>query len=475
MEHKSILAIIRDGESGTVEFKRTFDREAIETLAAFANSQGGSLLVGVSDSGGILGVDIGKETVQNWINQVKVATANTLVPDAEAAVLEGKTVVLMSVPEYPIKPVACRGRYFKRANNANHQMTISEVVNEHLKSINTSWDCTIDDGHSEADISLEKVQAFIERINRTRDSVVIEDPLTVLRKFELLRDGRITRAAFLLFSATETGLTTIEMGRFQTPTLIKDGARLKSDLFSEVEGVMAFLKKHMNKAYIITGEPQREERWEYPLEALREVVINAVVHRDYTSTSDSIVKVFEDRIEIFNPGRLPNGLTVEKLLAGDYVSIIRNRKIADMFKEAGLIEKYGTGIRRILQGVAEYGLPSPHFEEIAGGFRVTVYCREPEAGIRVDTPQVTPQLTPQITPQVRRLLAACPIPKSLGELQQELGLSDRKHFQKAYLNPSLASGLIERTSPDKPRSRFQRYRLTAMGKRVLEESAKQIM
>ncbi len=88
MEHKSILANIQDGESGTVEFKRTFDREAIETLAAFANSQGGSLFVGVSDSGDILGVDIGKETVQNWINQVKVATANTLVPDVEAAVLE---------------------------------------------------------------------------------------------------------------------------------------------------------------------------------------------------------------------------------------------------------------------------------------------------------------------------------------------------------------------------------------------------
>ena len=86
-------------------------------------------------------------------------------------------------------------------------------------------------------------------------------------------------------------------------------------------------------------------------------------------------------------------------------------------------------------------------------------------------PPTIPQVTPQVTPQVRRLLAACPVPKSMAELQGELGLSDRKHFQKAYLNPSLASGLIERTSPDKPRSRFQRYRLTAMGKRVLEESA----
>jgi ATP-dependent DNA helicase RecG len=274
---RRILSTIRRGETGTVELKRTFDRGAMETLAAFANSRGGSVFVGVSDTGSIVGVEIGKETVQGWINQVKQSTANALVPDAEVVTLDGKTVVILSVPEYPIKPITCRGRYFKRVNNANYQMTTSEVVNEHLKSINTSWDCTIDDSHSESDISLDKVQAFIERVNRVRDSSTLEDPLTVLRKFELLREGRITRAAFLLFTADETSLTSIELGRFQTPTLIKDGTRLKTDLISEVDGVMAFIKKHISKAYVITGEPQREERWEYPLEALRDIVINAIV------------------------------------------------------------------------------------------------------------------------------------------------------------------------------------------------------
>jgi predicted HTH transcriptional regulator len=107
------------------------------------------------------------------------------------------------------------------------------------------------------------------------------------------------------------------------------------------------------EASSLTGKPEREERWEYPLEALREMVINSIVHRDYASSSDSIVKIYEDRIEIFNPGRLPDGLSVERLLAGDYVSSIRNRKMADMFKEVGLIEKYGTGIRRC-ENCSEY-------------------------------------------------------------------------------------------------------------------------
>ena len=460
-EHAKLISLIRQGESDSVEFKRSFNRTAVETLAAFANSRGGRLLVGVADDGDAIGVDIGKETVQNWINQVKIATSNILIPDADLIEIEGKTVVMVSVAEYPIKPIACRGRYFKRVNNANHQMSISEVVNEHLRSINTSWDCTIDEIHSEVDISMDKVRAFIDRVSRARETDIHEDPLTMLRKFELLRDGRVTRAAFLLFAEDETGLSTIELGRFQTATLIKDGARLKGDLISEVEEVIAFIRKHINKAYIITGNPHREERWEYPMSSLREIVINAIVHRDYTSTSDSIVKIFDDRIEIYNPGLLPSGLTVEKLLTGDYLSSIRNRKIADMFKEIGLIEKYGTGIRRILNGFADYGLPAPQFEEISGGFRVTAF----KSTILDDTEQVTPE----VTPEVERLLSICAEPKSRVELQQIMGLSDEKHFRTTYLKPALESGVIERTNPDKPRSRFQKYRLTEKGKRVMEK------
>ena len=103
-------------------------------------------------------------------------------------------------------------------------------------------------------------------------------------------------------------------------------------------------------------------------------MLNAIIHRDYASSSDTIVKVFDSWIEIYNPGKLPTGLTIEKLLSGDYRSTLRNRKIADMFKEVGLVEKYGSGIGRIVQGFKEYGLPEPKFQEISDGFMVTVYA-----------------------------------------------------------------------------------------------------
>jgi ATP-dependent DNA helicase RecG len=197
-----------------------------------------------------------------------------------------------------------------------------------------------------------------------------------------MRDGSMSHACYLLFAAGEPPVSTIELGRFQDDITIKDGARVKGDLFSEVEQVPAFIRKHINKRYIIDGHPRRREQWEYPLSALREVVTNAIVHRDYTAASDSVVKVFDDRIECYNPGRLPAGLTVHALLEGEYVSTPRNRQIADAFKTAGLIEKYGSGIRRILQAFREASAPQPRFREIGEGFLVTVY-------------PVTPQKTPQ--------------------------------------------------------------------------------
>jgi len=284
-EIKQIIAIIKAGESEAVEFKSSFDREAIETLVAFANTRGGKVFIGVTDAGDIKGVAIGKETLQSWINQVKQNTSSTIIPDIDVYEIKGKSIAVLEVPEFPIKPVACKGRYFKRIKNSNHQLSVSEVVNLHLQSCNTSWDYSLDDHHSENDISLDKVQNLIEMANKVRAVPITDDPLTVLQKYELIREGKITRAAFFLFMAGESSLTAIELGRFQTETLIKDGARLKTDLFAEVDGVLAFITKHINRAYIITGKPQRDERWEYPMDAVREVVLNAIIHRDYTSSS----------------------------------------------------------------------------------------------------------------------------------------------------------------------------------------------
>ena len=360
------------------EFKASFGDEVIETLVAFANAKGGSVRVGINDEGEpINNFAIGRETLQNWINEIKTKTHPSIIPDAEVIRYQNKDVVEFTIQEFPIKPVSYRGRYFKRVKNSNHQLTLTEIADMHLKTFNTSWDNYPSHQFALKDIAIEKVRQFIALSNRIRENQIQDDPLTVLKKYELLKDdGRISNACHLLFAENDIFSATVSVIRFSRDTIIKDSLVMRADLFSEVDAILSFIRKHINKNYVITGKIQRDERWEYPLNAIREIIINMVVHRDYQNPGDSFVKIYDDHIEFFNPGLLPNELTVGQLLSGNYVSFARNRKIADMFREAGVIEKYGDGIKRIMNTFQVEGLKVPDFESYQHGFKVSVFSSE---------------------------------------------------------------------------------------------------
>ena len=276
MDIKALKKLVAAGESQTLEFKASFSNEAVEAIAAFSNTTGGTVLLGIADNGQISGLNLTPEKLQQWVNEVKTKTTPAILPEAEVITLNGKTVAALRVKEYPIKPVGVKGRYFRRVGNANHLMRPDEVAQAHFKTFNSSWDYTTDPEHTVADISLTKVRKFISRANKGRSVKIKDAPLKALEKLGLVRGKRITRACYLLFLKRESLFTAVELGRFQTPTLIKDGDRTKSDLFTQVDAVFNFILKHLNKEYIITGKPQRDERWDYPLDALREIIINAI-------------------------------------------------------------------------------------------------------------------------------------------------------------------------------------------------------
>ncbi|MDR1792442.1 MAG: ATP-binding protein, partial [Bacteroidales bacterium] len=120
-ELKKVLAA---GEDLYTEFKTSFNEEVIETLCAFANTRGGRVYVGVSDSGKAAGVTLGKETVQTWLNEIKSKTEPFLLADAEVVDYEGKQIVMLAIAEYPIKPVAVKGRCYRRMDKSNHLLSI---------------------------------------------------------------------------------------------------------------------------------------------------------------------------------------------------------------------------------------------------------------------------------------------------------------------------------------------------------------
>ncbi len=191
----------------------------------------------------------------------------------------------------------------------------------------------------------------------------------------------MTFGAYLLFTKDYCPYTDLQIGRFKSDITIIDSLLLDTDLFTETEQIMAFIKKHLMVEYIITDKQMaRIERFDYPLEAIREIVVNMIVHRDYRDSGASIIKIFDDRIEFYNPGKLYGDITVNDLLSNNYTSKSRNKLIAKAFKEVGLIERYGSGIQRIMNICKGYGVVAPKFDEIQEGFRVVLFKEKLNVG-----------------------------------------------------------------------------------------------
>ncbi len=365
--------LIKAGESETLDFKKNFMKEVIETVVAFANNRGGQILIGVDDRGNIKGVSVGKETTKNWINEISMAIEPKITISMYAENVNGKTVVVVEVPEAPIKPIGIKGRCFRRSATSNKPMTPSEIAEMHLFSTGASWDALECDAKIK-DIGMSKVKKYVLLAKESGRRKFEEDGKTILKKLELVKQN-VTWAGILLFGKEPnrfSSMSPIHCGRFKLDkTEILDDLMIERDLIAQVDETMNFIKKHISVKYEFEGTPRRREVWEYPLNALREAVINTIVHKDYSMSSHATVEIYDDRIQIWNPGKLPPGLTIQDLYNPEHKSIIRNKLIAQVFYDIGFIEKYGSGTGRIIISCKEHGLPEPEFKESSGGFSVT--------------------------------------------------------------------------------------------------------
>ncbi len=283
MSTNELKPLIQHGETETVEFKQSFNKAAIETLVAFSNTKGGKVLVGVKNDKTITGVTITEETVQKWVNEIKQTTEPSIIPDTDIIETGNKQVVVLSVVEYPIKPVNFRNKYYKRVSNSNHIMSLTEVANKHLQTINSSWDYYPDPNHNLEHISLGKVEKFIKEYEKWNDTTVDYSAVEFLEKQEFIRNGKLTFGAYILFAKDICVVSDLQIGRFKSPTKIIDSLNLDTDILTELDEILAFIKRHLMVEFIITGNPQREERYDYPLEAIREIVIHPI--RYYKSAS----------------------------------------------------------------------------------------------------------------------------------------------------------------------------------------------
>ena len=375
--------LIASGESISLEFKEKFDERTIESAAAFANTKGGIILIGISDRGEIKGIQIGKETIQNWANQISQITEPRLIPEIELYEEEQKKVAAILIKEFPLKPVSVKGRCYRRVENSNRIMPAQEIAQMHFHSTGMSWDKLPARDATLEDIDFEKVKRYIKKANDAGRRKIEDDeePLKVLEKLELINDGKPTWGAILLFRKGPTRFLSqaaIHCGRFKEETLVIDDRMIEVNIIEQIDESMDFIHKNINVKFIMTGRPEREQVWDYPLEALREAIINAVCHRDYTILSNIEVRIYDDKLIVWSPGGLPSGITLDELYS-PHSSKLRNKGIAEVFYDIELIEQWGSGIEKMRKACRNAGLPEPVFEEYQGFrviFRKDIYTEE---------------------------------------------------------------------------------------------------
>jgi len=332
----------------------------------------------------VVGTLIGTESFRDWANTISQSTEPRLIPDIEIQSRDGKPVATIHIKENPLKPVSVRGRCYRRVGSSNRAMQPHEIAEMHLQSIGSSWDLTPAPKTTLADLDLAKVADYIRKANETgrRSIAPGESPQTVLEKIGLVHDSKPTWAAILLFGKDPQrylSQATMHCGFFDTDEIsVLDDRMARGTIPEQVNDAMEFIRKNIRVAFVMTGEPERKQVWDYPVEALREAVVNAICHRDYTISSAVEIRILRDSLKVWSPGWLASGITLPELFTS-HASVLRNKGIAQVLYDIGWIERWGGGIQKMRTASADAGLPEPVFREDQGFsviFRKDVFNRE---------------------------------------------------------------------------------------------------
>ncbi len=371
MENKELKLIIKEGEGLMVEFKERYVSRIAEDIAAMANSKGGFILLGVNDAGKIIGEEL--------TNQMK-AEILSLGRNCEPHIIISKVsqvdhAVVIEVPEGDEKPYSCSSGYFRRFDAVTQKMSQKEVRMIFRETTDIHFESLSCRDFTFADISLSKVKAFLKEAEASFK--VNKDNLSsFLSSLGIYKINKINNAGALMFAADINKFIPYSetiLGAFKGTDKIHiyDRKDVRDDLLTQLNEAMAFLKKHLNVRSEI-HELDRHDIYEIPLDALREALVNALIHRDYSMRGTSIyVCVFDDRVEIGNPGGFPSGVTKENL---GKESVRRNLIIADMFHRMGKVERMGTGIKKMKSLMQEAKLKEPVFTSDSFFHAIFVHC-----------------------------------------------------------------------------------------------------
>ncbi len=359
-------------ETQKIEFKPNWRDEYLKVICAFANTDGGELILGVDDNGNPKGVRNPKKLLEELPN--KINNKLGIIPSVTTDTKKGKEIIRIKILSSQL-PISYGGKYYIRSGSTIQELKGSELSRFLLKRMGKTWD-SLPCMATLSDIKISTIEGFKNYAKNRISSISKLDSIEkIFSNLEITTSNRsLTNAATLLFGKKPQRFfvsAKARVGRFKSSIDIVDTTIITGNLFEQVEKAVESIKKHLNVKFEIKGI-QREDIWDYPIEAIREAVINALIHKDYSSPAEVQIRVYDDKIWIWNPGRLPPELSIEDLKK-EHSSYPRNPLIANAFYLAGFIEKWGSGTKRIVDLCIHQGLPEPEYKEEQGGFSVWFY------------------------------------------------------------------------------------------------------
>lgn len=361
MSYSSLLAQeIQQGESKTLEFKRELPKgeQLVKTLVAFANTSGGKVVIGVTDEREIVGIQSNEfELMDQVASIVHSQCLPTLLPSIYLETLNNKTLLIVQVSRGSQMPyyLKHKGRdtgTFVRIGATNRQASIDMIHELERQRLNQSFD---EQASWEAELDQLDLSPIKDAFSR-KGKELNEQQLYSLKLIKKEQDQvRPTHGLLILLGLYEH--VEIKCARFKgnNMAVFLDKKEYRGDLFYQLEQAIIFIKNHLHlRAEVL--DLQRTDTYELPIPAIREALLNAIIHRDYSNFGRDIkLGIYDDCLNIVSPGGLPNGITLEEALQGR--SEIRNKVIARVFKELDYIEQWGSGMTRIRELCQETGTP----------------------------------------------------------------------------------------------------------------------
>ena len=365
-----------DIENLDTEWKESWSDKCLKTIAAFYNTKGGRMIIGRRDNGEYIGIQDVKATTKSISDSIR--NKLHLISETHAVSIEGKDCIIVDVPKGD-EIVDYDGRFYFRVGNTTQQLEGNPLKKILLDELGMQW---LDQPRDidPRSLSEDAFRFFLKRgkeAGRIPDTIPEDDMMTALESMGLLNDGDLSLTAVLLFADDPKRY---QYGAYLKIGLFDDrGILLRDDILDRIplvrlpdECMRVLSDKYIQPTYRYdTGTASRALNYQYPMDAIRELVVNAIIHKDYSTEQEIAIYVYKDMLKIYSGGLLPEGITFENL-KGSHPSIKRNKKLAEAFYSMKYIERWGQGISKVLSACRENGNPEPEFSYMSSGFMVTL-------------------------------------------------------------------------------------------------------